>query len=115
MHSSKKPYLRYANLTITFRELPTHSAVCFLREAGESSGIIPEEYAISVETDREDKETTSYLEKRTVSRPAGAQFSIPKLLHKQRGDLSLILPTDHVPGIPDRRKRLLQERCVITV
>lgn len=37
MRSSKKPYLRYANLTITFRELPTHSAVCFIREAGESS------------------------------------------------------------------------------
>lgn len=67
MSSSKKPYLRYANLTITFRELPTHSAVCFIREAGVSSGIIPEGYAISVETDGEDKEKTSYLERREPS------------------------------------------------
>lgn len=43
------------------------------------------------------------------------KFLLPGLLNKQRGNLRLILPVDHVPGIPNGRERFLQERGVVTV
>lgn len=45
----------------------------------------------------------------------GPKFLLLCLLNKQSSDLRLILPVDHVPGIPNRREQFLQERGVVTV
>lgn len=39
-----------------------------------------------------------------MSESVGTKFLLPSLLNKQKGNLRLILPTDHVPGMPNRRK-----------
>lgn len=76
--------------------------------ASESTDIMPERYRSRVRKNGEKiKELwLNYVKKiqSNMSGIVGAKFLVPSLLNKQRGNLRFILPTDHVPGIPNRRK-----------